>query len=187
MTLSGNEVIPGSDGLRILVFWKTRQLGLDCGPVELVVEWGPVELESWLGPCRELRLSLDHGVEKLKSDHGVRQISTDRDLKHYGIRSAFMGLQPSSHTVKFFGGPDQRRWKEIWNSTRYVERLSFVSIAWYERLLRIVCLSLLVSKKRTQKSYLNNSEFACLCVVYFPVFEFVHVPLDWLVWFGFFA
>ena len=39
----------------------------------------------------DVKLSSDHGVEKLKSDHGVLYISTDRDLKHNGMRSAFVG------------------------------------------------------------------------------------------------
>ena len=40
MGWSVNYVMPGSDGLRIS---KRRQLSLDCGPVELVVYWGPVQ------------------------------------------------------------------------------------------------------------------------------------------------
>ena len=50
MDWSVNDVMPGSDGLRIWVFWKTRQLGFFYwGAVQLVVEWGPVELVVDLG------------------------------------------------------------------------------------------------------------------------------------------
>ena len=39
----------GSDGLRIWVFWKTRQLGFYWEAVQLIVEGGPVELGVDLG------------------------------------------------------------------------------------------------------------------------------------------
>ena len=125
--------MPGSDRLRIWRFWKRRQLGLGCGPVELVVhwrpvqlvvewgrvelgvywrpvqlvvEWGPGRVGSWLGLCRKSKLSYDHGVEKLKSDPGVVRISTDRDLKHYGMRCAFVG---SDQAIGSFVGIDGLR------------------------------------------------------------------------------
>ena len=59
MNWSVNDVMPGSDGLRIWVFWKTRQLGLGCVPVELVVHWGPVQLVVEWRPA-ELVVDLGH-------------------------------------------------------------------------------------------------------------------------------
>ena len=49
MSWSVNDVMPGSDGLKIWRFWKTRQLGFYWGVVQLVVEWWSVELEVDLG------------------------------------------------------------------------------------------------------------------------------------------
>ena len=65
---SVNDVMPGIDGLKIWLFWKTRQLGFYCGPdqlglgcgsVELVVYWGPVQLVVEWGPV-ELVVDLVH-------------------------------------------------------------------------------------------------------------------------------
>ena len=48
--------MPGSDGLRIWVFWETRQLGLGCGPVELesvgdkMPNWEPAADRGHLAP-----------------------------------------------------------------------------------------------------------------------------------------
>ena len=53
-----------------------------------------------------------------------------------------------------FSGPDRRRWKEIWSSTRCAER--FVSIVWYERLLRIVSLSPRVEEPNSEVKKLIN-------------------------------
>ena len=161
MSWSVNDVMPENDGLRIWRFWKRRQLGVDCGPVELVVywgpvqlivEWGPVELESWLGPCRALKLSKDHGVEKLKSDHGVQQISIDRDLKHYGMRSVFVG---SNQAFGSFA------WIE-WLRKTFKNSVSLSSCRRSE----------LRSQEVNKRSYLNNVvasvfEFAlyfCICI-----------------------
>ena len=45
--------------LRIWVFWKRRQLSLDCGPVELIVYWGPVQFVVEWGPVK-LLVDLGH-------------------------------------------------------------------------------------------------------------------------------
>ena len=37
MSWSVNDVMPGSDGLRIWRFWKTCQLGVDFGPCRQTV------------------------------------------------------------------------------------------------------------------------------------------------------
>ena len=42
MGWSVNDVMPGSDGLRIWVFSKIRRLGFYCGPVEVGFYGGPV-------------------------------------------------------------------------------------------------------------------------------------------------
>ena len=41
-----NDVMPGSDGLRIWGFWKRRQFGVDCGPVQLGVDFGPCKTDD---------------------------------------------------------------------------------------------------------------------------------------------
>ena len=79
MSCSVNDVMPGGDGLRICRFWKRRQSGFYCGPDELGLGWGPVELVVDLGRV--------DGQLKLRSDHGVEKF----------------GFQPLSHTVEFFG------------------------------------------------------------------------------------
>ena len=64
---------------------------------------------------------------------------------------------------------------------------SFVSIEWLQKTFKNCVFLSFSSCRRTElrnqevnkRSCLNNSEFACWCFVYFPVFEFVHVPLDW--------
>ena len=40
--------MPGSDGLRFWVFWKTHQLGTRLGPVQLGVDFGHVQSWSWV-------------------------------------------------------------------------------------------------------------------------------------------
>ena len=64
-------------------FEKEELKGLTLGHVDR--QWGCLPFRQTVE-----KLSSGHGVEKLKSDHGVLQITTDRDLKHYGMRSAFV-------------------------------------------------------------------------------------------------
>ena len=154
--------MPGSDGLRTWIFWKRRQLSLDYGPVELVVYWGPLQLVVEWGPV-ELVVHLGHvdGQLKLSPTMVLRSLGVDR----WGIRLSF-------------SGPDRRRWKEIWNSMRCTKGLSFVSIVWYERLLRIVSLSPLVEEPNSEvKKFINVRTWTI--VLMYCVFEFLHVPLDW--------
>ena len=75
-----------------------------------------------------------------------------------------------------FSGPDRRRWKEIWSSTRCAERLSFVSIVWYERLLRIVFLSPRVEEPNSGvKKLINLHTWTTESLVYLSPPVFLHM------------
>ena len=130
-----NDVKSGSDGLRIWVFWKTRELSLDCRPVELVVYWGPVQLVVEWGPV-ELVVDLGH----VKSWSWVKTMV----LRSWSLTKEFCRSLPTE-IVNTTGCAAR-----LWGPTRHL----VVLLVWndYERLLRIASLSLLVSKNQTQKS-----------------------------------
>ena len=132
MNWSVIDVMPGSDELRIWVFWKTRQLGtrlyasrvgslLGASPVEF--DSRPVELGTRLGP---VQLGVDFG--HVESWSWVPTMV----LRSWSLTMEFCRSLPT----------------EILKTMICAERLGFVSIEW----LRIVSFSLLVSKNRTQKS-----------------------------------
>ena len=152
---SVNDDMPGSDGLGIWRFWKRHQLSflrwasrvgfllwasqvgsrLWASPVGNLLGTSPVgclmgtgQVGCWLGPCRR---SVEVVFWPWCWEVWVSTVETY--VWVFGSRPAKM--------------------KEIWSSTRYAERLNFVSMVRYEGLLRIVCVSLspLVSKSRAQK------------------------------------
>ena len=140
--------MPGSDGLRIWVFWKTRQLGirlwasrvgslLGTSPVEFYER--PVELGTRLG---SVQLGVDFG--HVESWSWVKTTV----LRSLSVTMEFSRFLPT----------------ELLKTTRCAERLSFVSIEW----LRTVCVFLssyrrteLRSQEVNKRSYLNNG-VACV-------------------------
>ena len=92
-----------------------------------------------------------------------------------------------------FSGPDQRRWK-IWSSTRCAERLSFVSIVWHERLLRIVSLSPRVEEPKSEVKKLMNvrtwttvsSPINVLCIsLYLNLYRYRWIEISLWLWYDF--
>ena len=122
---------PEAMGWEFGYFEKQVSWVLDWRRVELVVYWGqsvefycrPVELGTRLRP---VQLGVDFGY--VESWSWVKTMV----LRSWSLTMEFCRSLPT----------------EILKTTRCAERLSFVSIEW----LRIVSLSLLVSKNRTQKS-----------------------------------
>ena len=89
-----NDVMPGSDGLRIWWFWKKTLVEIRLWPGQS--SWGLTVNDvgdSWFVCHWGWQLTL-------KSDHGVLQISTDRDLGSYGMRNVFVRSDSTVSIVK---------------------------------------------------------------------------------------
>ena len=154
--------MPGSDGLRIWVFWKTRQLGIRLLASRVgsllrasLVEYycRPVELGTWLGP---VQLGVDFG--HVESWSWVKTMV----LSSWSLTKEFCRSLPT----------------EILKITRCAERLSFVSI----ECLRIVSLSPRVEEPNSEvKNLINVRTWTTESLVYLspPVFLHMYNVCDW--------
>ena len=108
--------------LRIWRFWKTRHLGVDFGPCRHTVGLSAIEVDIWSwGPTMMLRIWGPTMVLRIWDPTMV--------LRSWGPTKLL------------------RNWD--WTS-KCAERWGVVSIVWYERLLRIVCLSPRVEEPKSE-------------------------------------
>ena len=127
---------------------KTSVFGVDFRPCKsdnFLCHLGHRELSSlpWTREFGSQTIGSDYAVDKLKSDHGVLQISTDRDLKHYGMRSVFVGSDSTVSTVRILSLSSCRRTElrsqvinkrfvpEQWSPPVSAYVFAYVYVHWY--------------------------------------------------------